>query len=876
MFFIRKVLILSVSLCATITASHTPRTLADTSLAIQKLNWLADEYVENQLANGQIGPDWDPNPRGFVHGFIAIEMYKAYEATGNPAHKTAADMYFTYYMNRIVEAETTPANHGIMMYSWSKYKDHNPQSTEFDQRISDTYGYMQNFRWSEPSYFRNGYSSTDGMDAANTCDLASMGVGLLNYYEKTGNAAALADAEGLAQYFVSECVPYTYQGAWSSPLGTWVVAPTGNTHFEHHLGGPTVAYQLGWGFGAQEAADYLMPLYNVTTDETLKQKIKEKCVASMKWQLDACQFEDGALGLFEQDDKWMGMTIASVQTFLWNYDVGFLTQNEIEAYAPKVWAAEDWMLNNLNADCLSRAGFYQVNGDEAEMDRRSNGYWSISWAMEPLIRCDELAAICGVSPPTVPGLGLVETEAVNPSPTALNMHGVSVALDGDYLAVGSNYQYDDVTPGTVEIYLRNPNGSLTHQQTLTGFSGSEDFGIDVSLCDDTLAVGAMNANSTYVYTRSDSTWFLQQTLTGSGRFGTSVSISGDTMVVGAYKDHTVSIFHRDAGVWSLESTFTKDRQLGYGVGVSGDVAISGAWDDGSAPGTTYIFRRAGGLVSILGDANSDGIVNNLDAGILAANWQMQSGATWAMGDFNDDHAVNDIDATLLASNWQNNSTPRNGAGGWTEEATLQPSDATTNTWFGYRSDVYADDVFGDVAIVSAKYDDELGADTGAAYIFRYDSQTESWSEQVKLLADDVAAADNFGSDVAIFGNTAIVGSRGDDDNGSNSGSAYIFQWDGITYDEGKEVWLQVDKITASDGAAGEMFGEAVDVLADSFAVGAWGHPTGGGTDLIGSVYVYAPAPTQAAVPEPGTLTLMLAGLCMWLASSQIIGPCVLI
>ena len=485
----RKALMLSVVIHVAITAYHASQAVADTSLATQKLNWLADEYVANQLPDGKIAPTWDTNPRGFAHGFIGVEMYKAFEATGNPDHKTAADKYITYYIDTIGDASTrTPANHGIMMYSWSKYKSYNPQSNQYDQLMDDVYGYMQDYRWSEPSYFRNGYNSSDGIDAANTCDLASMGVGLLNYYEKTGNVAALADAEGLAQYFISECVPYAYQGAWSSPLGAWVVAPTGNTHFEHHLGGPTVAYELGWGFGAQEAADYLMPLYNVTTNETLKQGIKEKCVGSMKWQLDTCQFEDGALGLFEQDDKWMGMTIAAVQTFLWNYDAGFLTQNEVEEYSPKVWAAASWVLDNLNADCLSRAGFYQVNGDEAEMDRRSNGYWSISWAMEPLIRCDELAAICGVSPPTVPGLGLVETEAVNPNPTALNMHGISVALDGDYLAVGANYQMDETNQGTVEIYLRNPDGSLAHQQTLTGLSGAEHFGIDVSLSGDTLAV----------------------------------------------------------------------------------------------------------------------------------------------------------------------------------------------------------------------------------------------------------------------------------------------------------------------------------------------------------------------------------------------------
>ena len=479
------------------------------------------------------------------------------------------------------------------------------------------------------------------------------------------------------------------------------------------------------------------------------------------------------------------------------------------------------------------------------------------------------ALICGFGTAAMADLGLIETEAVNPGTAAHDIYGVSVSLDGDYLAVGASWQYDDVNPGTVEIFLRNPDGSLTHQQTLTGFSGSEDFGVDVSLSGDTLAVGAYNSSSVYVYTRSGSTWSLEQTLTGAagGRMGTTVALDGDNLVTGAYKTHQVMAFHREAGVWALESTITKSMNFSYGVGLSGDTAIGGSWNDGSVPGSASILRRvwdpnAAG-VGFPGDANGDGTIDAGDAAVLAGSW-LQTGVSWADGDFNDDDIVDDIDATIMAVNWDTtyNTT---GAYVWNETATLQPSDSATQTWFGYRSDID-----GDVAIVCAKEDDGLASGAGAAYIFRYDSGTETWVEQIKLAGDDTAAGDNFGSDVAILGNTAIVGAQFDDDNGSQSGSAYIFQWDGVTYDAGKEVWLQVDKITASDGAAGELFGGAVALEEDVFAVGSWAHPSQGGvTDLPGSAYYYVPAATQTAVPEPGTLVLMLAGLCVWLVRRRI-------
>ena len=53
-----------------------------------------------------------------------------------------------------------------------------------------------------------------------------------------------------------------------------------------------------------------------------------------------------------------------------------------------------------------------------------------------------------------------------------------------------------------------------------------------------------------------------------------------------------------------------------------------------------------------GDANRDGMVDAADAAILAANWQILTGATWSVGDFNGDYAVNEVDATIMAANWQ--------------------------------------------------------------------------------------------------------------------------------------------------------------------------------------------------------------------------------
>ena len=74
---------------------------------------------------------------------------------------------------------------------------------------------------------------------------------------------------------------------------------------------------------------------------------------------------------------------------------------------------------------------------------------------------------------------------------------------------------------------------------------------------------------------------------------------------------------------------------------------------------------------------------------------------------------------------------------------------------------------------------------------------EVCTEQQKLLASDAAAGDQLGWTVGISGDTAIVGTRYDDDAGSNSGSAYVFQRN----EGGADNWGEVKKLTASDAAA---------------------------------------------------------------------------
>ncbi len=80
-------------------------------------------------------------------------------------------------------------------------------------------------------------------------------------------------------------------------------------------------------------------------------------------------------------------------------------------------------------------------------------------------------------------------------------------------------------------------------------------------------------------------------------------------------------------------------------------------------------------------------------------------------------------------------------------------------------------------------------------------------ETQRLVSDDLTTEDYFGNGMAASGDYAIIGSCYDDDNGTNSGSAYIFHNNAGT-------WEQHQKINASDGQTNEFFALAVAISGD--------------------------------------------------------------
>ncbi len=134
---------------------------------------------------------------------------------------------------------------------------------------------------------------------------------------------------------------------------------------------------------------------------------------------------------------------------------------------------------------------------------------------------------------------------------------------------------------------------------------------------------------------------------------------------------------------------------------------------------------------------------------------------------------------------------------------------------------------GEYAIVGAYEDDDKGTDSGSAFVYRRSGS--GWTQAAKLTASDGEAEDYFGCSVAVSGDCAIVGAYQEDERGTGSGAAYVFQ----RSDSG---WAQVAKLTASDGAAGDRFGYSVALDGEYALVGAY--VAAGAWDNSGAAYVF--------------------------------------
>jgi hypothetical protein len=354
--------------------------------------------------------------------------------------------------------------------------------------------------------------------------------------------------------------------------------------------------------------------------------------------------------------------------------------------------------------------------------------------------------------------------------------GVSVSLSGDTALVGApGDDAPEFNSGSAYVFVRS-GMTWSEQAKLTASDGAEGdaFG-RVAVSGDTALVGAPNdddagpnTGSAYVFVRSGTSWSEQAKLTANDMgaqegFGISVAVSGDTAVMGAHFDDapfhdsgSAYVFVRNGTSWSQQAKLTAsdvsaDAYFGSSVAIEGDTILVGAnGDDGVATdaGAAYIFVRSG----------------------TSWNEQAKLTASDAAGAHQFGRSVSiSGDTAVVGRPWGGAGAAyvfaRSGSS-WSQQAKLAVGDLAYGVRFGWSVAVSED------RAVVGVLNDPLDEYSGSAYLFeRYGA---SWSEEIELTAPDITAGDLFGVAVAAAGDTALVGSQGDDDVGSDAGAAYVF------------------------------------------------------------------------------------------------------
>ena len=302
---------------------------------------------------------------------------------------------------------------------------------------------------------------------------------------------------------------------------------------------------------------------------------------------------------------------------------------------------------------------------------------------------------------------------------------------------------------------------------------------------------------------------------GNGEVALSWDDPSDSTITGYEFD-----FQAELAKLSASGVAGGDR-LGHSVAVDGDTMVVGApaLSSNAREGAAYVYVREAGVWTQAAKLTaSDGHSGDLFGWSVAVD-----GATVVVGAYLDDDGGTDSGSAYVFSE---------PAGGWvsaSSDVKLTASDPAGGDGFGWS--VAVD---GATVVVGAQWDEDGGSYSGSAYVFS--EPASGWvsaSSDVKLTASDPAVGDVFGGSVAVDGATIVVGAHGDDDGGSNSGSVYVFS-------EPAGGWVSASssvKLTASDPAAHDQFGDSVAIDGDTIVVGAYLDDDGGSGS--GSVYVFS-------------------------------------
>ena len=475
--------------------------------------------------------------------------------------------------------------------------------------------------------------------------------------------------------------------------------------------------------------------------------------------------------------------------------------------------------------------------------------------------------------------------------TSYHYFGYKVALEGNTLVLGSPLanEYSDSgkrskSKNRCFIYELNASGQFIYKQDIFPNSkGRNDhFGAALDFKDGKIIVGAYDKSTkaqlsggAYVYSQDAAgDWILEgklysDDLAASDYFGTDVAISGDFAVVGAqwedhdenggnYKDRAGSayIFKFENNKWTQiqkivpENRYQSDY-FGKFLDIKNDIIVVSATDHDYSDNGGYVGTAGAAFVYKLNDAGIFEQTERIAPTYNRFSYDRFGNAVTIsddqvfIGAQNHDYGIFSQASALLSSAGAIYVADIIGAGDDDDDTNLPievyvgpedkivPSDRGSHDDFGTSLAVS-----GDFAIVGAAREDHdvNGANkienAGSAYILKR-NQYGYWGETQKLTSSDRALRDFFGQSVSIDGDYAVVG--GFNKVNKNDGAAYIYKKDL------NDNWVEVQKLSLPNASTNsDFYGWSVAISGNFIVVGAPETTVNNGIALAkaGMIHVY--------------------------------------
>ena len=393
--------------------------------------------------------------------------------------------------------------------------------------------------------------------------------------------------------------------------------------------------------------------------------------------------------------------------------------------------------------------------------------------------------------------------------TQNSMFGNAIAIDGDNIAVGA---FNDSEGGSAYLFDSEP------VEKIYVYNKDESFvNLDEGVIANLFSIDAKSPNGDlhYMVEGLDGDNFMMNgtivqniapfdyenpfDVGGDNSYSASLLITDPLNVSGSVN---LNVNIMDKHYLQVAKAYANDSQadarFANAVALSQEyIALGMPYDDanGVNSGSVYIFKReAGGVKQIAKIQADDGTDNDLFGSSIAMD-----GEYILIGASKNDALAKDAGSAYIFK--------INGDESVSQVAKVLPSDGAE------------DDLFGDAVAISGRYfivgspNDDSQSGSVYAYKILDDGSVE---EVQKIRADDAQDGDGFGSSLDIDANYIVVGAKNEDENGIDSGSAYLFK---IGEDD---TLAQMAKIVASNGSASDLFGASVSISAERIVVGAKG------------------------------------------------------